>query len=246
MAYQAVRNAFVSVVITLTLSGCSFVAARRGLNEMNAGNCKAAVDIMLPAAKAGYGNSLNNLGVIWEHGCPEAGMEVDYSKAYGNFLLAAKTGLPIAFSNAAMLAEGGFPGSPPDIDTAVKLYAMGARYGDPASISALSRLGRPVPIADLKEQALKARHEKQMEIALLAAGVAAASDGVLSAPAVPIPAPTVPVATPDYSVRAFWTGRQERVTTVTYKAAWNCEFNYNGQTFWRIFENVCPSSIQVQ
>jgi len=28
---------------------------------MNAGNCKAAVDITLQAAKAGYGNSINSL-----------------------------------------------------------------------------------------------------------------------------------------------------------------------------------------
>jgi len=45
---------------------------------------------------------------------------------------------------------------------------------------------------------------------------------------------------------ATWTGRQEMVTTVTYKQAWRCEYNYLGQKFWRVFEVTCPSSIEVQ
>lgn len=45
---------------------------------------------------------------------------------------------------------------------------------------------------------------------------------------------------------AYWTGRQEQVTTVTYKIAWNCEYDYLGQKIWRVFLNSCPSSIEVQ
>jgi hypothetical protein len=52
--------------------------------------------------------------------------------------------------------------------------------------------------------------------------------------------------TPSYVATAYWTGRQTQVTTVTYKVAWNCEYNYNGQTFGRIFEHSCPSSVKVQ
>ncbi len=45
---------------------------------------------------------------------------------------------------------------------------------------------------------------------------------------------------------ATWTGRQEMVQTVTYQQAWNCEYQYAGQKFWRVFKNSCPSSIEVQ
>ncbi len=45
---------------------------------------------------------------------------------------------------------------------------------------------------------------------------------------------------------AIWTGRSEMVQTVTYQWVWRCEYNYNGQRFWRLFQNSCPASIQVQ
>ena len=49
-----------------------------------------------------------------------------------------------------------------------------------------------------------------------------------------------------YAATAFFTGKQEMVQTVTYKMAWRCQYNYNGQLFWRLFENNCPSSVEVQ
>jgi hypothetical protein len=45
---------------------------------------------------------------------------------------------------------------------------------------------------------------------------------------------------------AFFTGKQEQVQTVTYKWVWRCQYNYNGQLFWRLFETSCPSSVKVQ
>ena len=45
---------------------------------------------------------------------------------------------------------------------------------------------------------------------------------------------------------AFWTGRSEMVTTVTYQQAWKCEYMYAGQKFWRVFKNSCPSSVEVE
>lgn len=45
---------------------------------------------------------------------------------------------------------------------------------------------------------------------------------------------------------ANWTGRQEPVQTVTGLSAWRCEYEVNGQRFFRVFENVCPSAIAVQ
>lgn len=54
------------------------------------------------------------------------------------------------------------------------------------------------------------------------------------------------LAAPAFAATAVWTGKQEQVITVTYQIAWNCEYNYAGQTFWRVFQGSCPSSIEVQ
>jgi hypothetical protein len=49
-----------------------------------------------------------------------------------------------------------------------------------------------------------------------------------------------------FAASAFFTGRQEMVTTVTYQQAWRCEYNYNGQMLYFIFSGVCPSSVEVR
>lgn len=49
-----------------------------------------------------------------------------------------------------------------------------------------------------------------------------------------------------FAATAYWTGRQEQVQTVTYQIAWNCEYNYAGQVFWRVYQGSCPSSVEVQ
>jgi hypothetical protein len=54
------------------------------------------------------------------------------------------------------------------------------------------------------------------------------------------------LSAPAVAATAVWTGRQEQVQTVTGKSAWNCQYQYNGQYFWRIYETSCPSSIEVQ
>jgi ABC-type uncharacterized transport system permease subunit len=51
---------------------------------------------------------------------------------------------------------------------------------------------------------------------------------------------------PASAATAFWTGRSEQVQTVTYQMAWNCEYNYAGQIFWKVFVGSCPNSIEVQ
>ncbi len=50
---------------------------------------------------------------------------------------------------------------------------------------------------------------------------------------------------PAYGATAFFTGKQERVTTVTNKVAWKCQYEYNGTRFWKIFRSACPSSVEV-
>lgn len=53
-------------------------------------------------------------------------------------------------------------------------------------------------------------------------------------------------STSAFAATAYFTGRMEMVTTVTYQQAWKCEYNYAGQTFWRVFRNSCPSSVEVE
>jgi hypothetical protein len=45
---------------------------------------------------------------------------------------------------------------------------------------------------------------------------------------------------------AVWTGRSAQVQTVSGRMAWQCEYNYAGQTFSLLFEAFCPSSTLVQ
>lgn len=53
-------------------------------------------------------------------------------------------------------------------------------------------------------------------------------------------------ATTAHAAMAIWTGRMEYVTTVTYRQAVSCEYNINGQRFWRTFTTgYCPSSVEV-
>jgi len=49
-----------------------------------------------------------------------------------------------------------------------------------------------------------------------------------------------------FAATAFFTGRQEQVQTVTHQWVWRCEYNYNGQLIYRLFQTSCPSSIEVR
>ena len=50
------------------------------------------------------------------------------------------------------------------------------------------------------------------------------------------------------SSNAIWTGSQEQVLLQvgSGEMAWNCEYTYAGQIFWRIFKGSCPGSIDPQ
>ena len=50
-----------------------------------------------------------------------------------------------------------------------------------------------------------------------------------------------------WAATAYFTGRQEQVTTVTGQQASNCEYRYMDKTFWKVFEiYACPMSIEIQ
>ena len=56
---------------------------------------------------------------------------------------------------------------------------------------------------------------------------------------------SIGVVSPALAATAFWTGRSEMTTSVTYRQVWNCEYNYAGNTFWRAFAGSCLSSVEV-
>ncbi len=60
-------------------------------------------------------------------------------------------------------------------------------------------------------------------------------------PAIQAPQPFQPAR-----LQAFWTGRMQQGQSVTGTFGFNCEYNYAGKTFWRMFSGSCPSSIDVQ
>jgi hypothetical protein len=55
-------------------------------------------------------------------------------------------------------------------------------------------------------------------------------------------------ATAAYAATAYWTGRSEFVTTVTYQQGIKCEYDYFGNKFWKTFvrQSSCPSSVEVE
>lgn len=54
------------------------------------------------------------------------------------------------------------------------------------------------------------------------------------------------LVSPAFALTAMWTGRMEPVQTVSFQQAWKCEYMVNGQRFWRVFKNSCPSMIEVE
>lgn len=59
----------------------------------------------------------------------------------------------------------------------------------------------------------------------------------------PIQAPAMQV---NQGSAAFWTGKSQIAQSVTGMSGFNCEYNYAGRNFWRMFSGSCPSSVQVQ
>jgi hypothetical protein len=181
-----VRSSIATVLLLALLSACSSLRApsRQGLSAMEDGRCLDAIHLMEGPAAQGDGYSINNLGVIIESGCPEAGWPAAPARALEYFSAAAQRGVPIAFSNGGALVEFGFLPSGADPESAAKIYREGARYGDPNSIAGLERLGKPVPVVDRVAPDIAERRQMQLDFALLAAGIASGTLVPVNSPSV--------------------------------------------------------------
>ena len=105
-----------------------------------------------------------------------------------------------------------------------------------------------------KQNQQRAREEKkQRVIDSIFLGLAAGlSQTPQTKPMQPYLAPTAPVA-PAYvspaptGVLAVWTGRTERVQTVSFKWVWKCEYRLtSGQHVTLLFEQTCPATARVE
>lgn len=48
------------------------------------------------------------------------------------------------------------------------------------------------------------------------------------------------------AVTAIWTGRSEKVQTITYKWKWKCQYQYLGKYYWFLFDEFCPSTVELE
>ena len=116
-------------------------------------NCVSARINWGREAKAGNAAAQNNMGLIWEKGCPfpEApaySIPQSYTEAYNWFMLAATNGEPTAAYNLGRYHENGL-GVEKDIGKAIAWYTLAARKGNEQARLRLTTLGQPVPPADL-------------------------------------------------------------------------------------------------
>lgn len=82
----------------------------------------------------------------------------------------------------------------------------------------------------------------------------AASFNTQTQPTYQIVAPVTLQAAPSFQmqpiqnrgVTAMYTGRQKAVQTITGQYGNQCEYNYLGKVFTRVFTGICPSSVQVE
>lgn len=137
--------------IFLTVAGCSTV--NMGTNALNRGDCASATRHWLGRANSGDSAAQNNMGLIWERGCPTwgDGIPQNYAEAYNWFMLAAYNGQPVAMRNLGVYHENGF-GVDQDVEKAASWYALAARHGDPGARTRLAAIGRPIPSPDLIQQ----------------------------------------------------------------------------------------------
>lgn len=117
------------------------------------GNCFSAAINWSREAKSGNAAAQNNMGLIWENGCPvdvatQVSVPKSYVEAYNWFMLAATNGEPTAAYNLGRYHENGL-GVEDNLESAVAWYTLAARKGNEQARLRLTVLGKTVPPADL-------------------------------------------------------------------------------------------------
>jgi hypothetical protein len=144
------------------LAGCANDIAKnnQALAKFQNGDCKAAASDWLPMANRGIAAAQNNMGGIFEKGCPSAGIPQDYAKAFHWYSLAAKSGYPMGMRNLGWYYQHGLSVMHNDA-VARDWYTTAARWGNERAKRDLEAMGVPVPPPDLYNNAIKEQQEAE-------------------------------------------------------------------------------------
>ncbi len=153
----------VAVVVVCT-AGCATIKDNRGMTDFQKGDCKAAVSEWLPLAKKGFAAAQDNMGTVWDSGCPAAGIPQDFGQAFQWYSLAAKNGQPMAMRNLGWYYQHGRSVTTND-NLAREWYVTAARWGNELAKHDLQAMGVPVPPPDLLQQAQDKQAAKSAEVA---------------------------------------------------------------------------------
>jgi len=145
------RSILISVVGLL--AGCTSqihnAQNNDALAQYQSGNCAYAYNEWHDLAyekKNIYG--INNLGLIFEKGCAEAGISQNPAAAFNLYKTAADNGLPAGMNNVGASYEFGIYVAK-NMTAALSYYSLAARYGETQARSNLMRLGKNLPKMDL-------------------------------------------------------------------------------------------------
>lgn len=148
------KNRLISSVTVIAIlgTGCAFDPMQRAQERLAKGDCVTAVNIWVPRAKAGDAAAENNLGVVWERGCPAGKMAQNYDQSYVWYQRSANHNYPIAHYNLGMLYLHG-KGKEKDEKQAIQYFDFAARWGIQESIKELRSLNAQIPPTDLLDSA---------------------------------------------------------------------------------------------
>lgn len=166
-----------ALISVLALTGCAGVAANQnGLVKLKAGDCAGAAVQFRLGEQADVACSYNNMGVLYERGCPAAGIAPNFSTALERYRVAATKGCARAYSNGGDMYFAG-RGVAPSFQNAVDLWTMGANQGDETSRLRLQQFGNPAARTNVTERISQQQAQKERADAILAQGIASMANG---------------------------------------------------------------------
>jgi TPR repeat protein len=150
---------------TIGLCSCATEMQKNNsaLAEYQKGDCKAAASKWLPLAEQGLAAAQNNVGGIFDTGCPGAGIRQDYAQAFHWFSLAAANGDPMGMRNTGWYYQHGLWVRRDDA-VAREWYISAARWGNERAKHDLEAMGVPVPTSDLLQNAQAEQAAKRQEV----------------------------------------------------------------------------------
>jgi hypothetical protein len=207
---------FVLSLSIIALAGCANDIAKNdhALAEFQKGNCKAAASELLPLAERGVAAAQNNIGGIYEMGCPSAGIQKDYAQAFRWYSLAAKSNYPMGMRNVGLYYQQGL-GVERNEAAARDWYTTAARWGNERAKRDLEAMGVPVPPPDLYNEAVRKQQEAEAARAAKQQEILNDTVTVLLGAALGVAASHNQAASPTTYAGPFTGGQQHDASTTT-------------------------------